>query len=197
MKRRRFLQKMTLGAAGMSSAVTMATSSGSLRVGRPGCGNANLPPGNHMPPPRPNPIAVATYSFWRFKKDLRLSMEECIDQAAAMGFDGLDLLHRQMHKEDDAYLQSLKRRALVNGLDLCGLSIHQGFVSPDAEVRDKNVMHTIYCLELCYKLGIPCLRLNTGRWGTTRSFTQLMKDRGIELPLPGHTDEDAYSWVID
>jgi L-ribulose-5-phosphate 3-epimerase len=186
MNRRRFLKQMALGAAG--TAASAAALPGSPAPGHLAYKSA---------PSRPNPIAVATYSFWRFKKGLRLSMEECIDQAAEMGFDGLDLLHRQMHKEDDAHLQSLKRRALVNGLDLCGLSIHQGFVSPDAEVRDKNVKHTIYCLELCYKLGIPCLRLNTGRWGTTRSFTQLMKDRGIEPPLSGYTDEDAYPWVIE
>jgi L-ribulose-5-phosphate 3-epimerase len=144
-----------------------------------------------------NPIAVATYSFWRFKEGLRMRIEECIDKAAEIGFDGIDILHRQMDQEDDAYLQSLKRRALVNGVALCGLSIHQGFVSPDKEVRKKNVDHTIKCIEMAYKLGIPCMRLNTGRWGTTRSFDQLMKDRGIEPPLSGYTDEDAYPWVIE
>ena len=146
---------------------------------------------------RSNPIAVATYSFWRFKEGLRMNIEECIDRAAEMGFDGVDILHRQMDKQDKNYLQNLKRRALVNGVHLCGLSIHQGFVSPDKEVRQKNIDHTIECIELCYQLGIPCLRLNTGRWGTTRNFTQLMKDRGIEPPLEGFTDEDAYPWVIE
>jgi sugar phosphate isomerase/epimerase len=124
-------------------------------------------------------------------------MEECIIQAAEMGFDGLDILHRQMHKEDDQHLQEIKRRALVSGIDLCGLSIHQGFVSPDEEERRKNVEHTEYCIELAYKLGIPCMRLNTGRWGTTRSFNQLMQDRGIEPPLEGFTEEDAFPWVIE
>ena len=32
--------------------------------------------------PRPNPIGVSTYSFWRFKDDSRLSVEQCIDEAA-------------------------------------------------------------------------------------------------------------------
>ena len=45
--------------------------------------------------------------------------------------------------------------------------------------------------------GIPCMRLNTGRWRTTKSFDLLMKNRGIEPPLPGYTDEDAYPWVIE
>jgi sugar phosphate isomerase/epimerase len=144
-----------------------------------------------------NPIAVATYSFWRFKDGLKLKIEDCIDKAASFGFDGVDILHMQMHREDDSYLQELKRHALINGIDLCGLSIHQGFVSPDQNMRQKNIDHTIKCMELAHKLGIPCMRLNTGRWRTTKSFDLLMKNRGVEPPLPGYKDEDAYPWVIE
>lgn len=144
-----------------------------------------------------NRIAVATYSFWRFKDGLKLTMEECIDKAAEMGFDGLDILHIQMHREDDQYLQEIKRRAMINGVDLCGLSIHQGFVSPDNDKRQENINHTIDMIEMAYKLGIPCMRLNTGRWRTTKSFDELMKNRGIEPPMKGYTDEDAYPWVIE
>ena len=144
-----------------------------------------------------NRIAVSTYSFWRFKDDLKLSIESCIDQAAEMGFDGVEILHIQMEKETNEYLQNLKRRALVGGLDLCGLSIHQGFVSPDAEKRQQNIDHTNKCIELAYELGIPIIRINTGRWGTTKSFDELMANRGIEPPLAGYTDEDGFKWVID
>jgi len=148
-------------------------------------------------PRRPNPIAVSTYSFWRFQEGLKLPIETCIDEAAEMGFDGVEILHMQMEEESNAYLQKLKRRALINGVDLCGFSIHQGFVTPDKEKRQKNVDHTIECIELAHELGIPCMRVNTGRWGTTTSFDELMANRGIEPPLPGHTDEDAYPWVIE
>ena len=44
------------------------------------------------------------------------------------------------------------------------LSIHQGFVFPDKDELKKNIDHTIHCLELAAKMGIPCMRLNTGRW---------------------------------
>jgi sugar phosphate isomerase/epimerase len=144
-----------------------------------------------------NPIAVSTYSFWRFREGAKLPIEDCIDQAAAMGFDAVEILEMQMSKKDDAYLQSLKRRAFVNGLALCGLSSHQGFVSPNAEVRKQNIDRTIASIELAYKLGIPTMRVNTGRWGTTKSFDELMKNRGIEPPLKGYTDEDAFPWVIE
>jgi L-ribulose-5-phosphate 3-epimerase len=147
---------------------------------------------------RRNRIAISTYSFWRFLENSRVPIEECIRQSAAMGFDAVEILHRQMDGEENAYLQSLKRIAITEGVDLCGLSIHQGFVSPDAEERKKNVAHTIKCIELAYKLGIPTMRLNTGRWGTTKDFDQLMKDRGMEPRLPGYKDdEEAFKWVID
>jgi sugar phosphate isomerase/epimerase len=124
-------------------------------------------------------------------------VDKCIDLAGEMGFDGVDVLHIQMESESNEYLQGLKRRAVVNGLDLCGFSIHQGFVTPDKEKRQQNIDHTIKCIELAYKMGIPCMRLNTGRWGTTKSFDDLMANRGIEPALPGYTDDDAYPWVIE
>jgi sugar phosphate isomerase/epimerase len=142
-------------------------------------------------------FAVSTYSFWQFRRrDLR-DIEQCIDLAAEMGFDGVELLHRQMESEENGYLQRLKRRAFVNGLDLCGFSTHQGFLSPDPAVRQKNVDHTIHCIELAYQLGIPTMRVNTGTWGTSRNFDELMANRGIEPPREGYTDEDGFGWVIE
>ena len=146
-------------------------------------------------PPR-NRLAVSTYSFWQFKnRDLR-DIEKCIDLSAELGFDGVELLHRQMQSEEKGYLQKLKRRAFVNGLDLCGFSTHQGFLSPDESVRQRNIDHTIHCIELAYDLGIPTMRVNTGTWGTSRNFDELMKNRGIEPPKEGYTDEDGFGWVI-
>jgi L-ribulose-5-phosphate 3-epimerase len=146
---------------------------------------------------RPNPIALSTYSFWRFKKGLKLPIETCIDETARMGFDGVDLLLIQMEREDNAYLQKIKRHALINGLDLCCMSTHQGYVSPDKDRRQKNIDLTIKQIEIAYRLGVPIVRVNTGRWGTIRSFDDLMANRGIEPVLPGYTEEDGFKWVID
>jgi len=41
------------------------------------------------------------------------------------------------------------------------------------------------------------MRLNTGRWGTTESFDDLMANKGIEPVLDGYTDEEGFKWVID
>jgi L-ribulose-5-phosphate 3-epimerase len=145
----------------------------------------------------PNPIAVSTYSFWRFKKNLKLPIETCIDEAAQMGFDGVDLLLIQMESEENSYLQKIKRHALINGLDLCCMSTHQGYVSPDKDRRQKNIDLTLKQIEIAYRLGVPIVRLNTGRWGTIRSFDDLMANRGIEPVLQGYTEDDGFKWVID
>lgn len=152
------------------------------------------------PPPKPahrrNRIGVSTYSFWQFRGE-RLAVSACIDKAAAMGFDGVELLLLQMADESDAALNRLKRQAHSLGLPLMGFSTHQGFLSPDKGVRDENIQKTIHQIELAAKLGIPTMRVNTGRWDTAKSFDELMANKGIEPILPGYTEDQGFAWVID
>jgi L-ribulose-5-phosphate 3-epimerase len=146
---------------------------------------------------RGNPIAVSTYSFWRFKDNMKMPIVDCIDQAARMGFDGVDILLIQMDDQSKGALNKIKRHALINGLDLCCMSTHQGFVTPDEDKRQKNVDLTINQIEIAYQLGVPIVRINTGRWGTSGNFDELMANRGIEPVLPGHTEDEGFKWVID
>lgn len=140
-------------------------------------------------------FSISTYSFWQFRGQ-KVPIETCIDHAARMNFDGLEILEMQMTDSSNSYLQQLKRRAHSNGLPLCGFSTHQGFVSPDSTRRQDNIKKTIASIEQAYRLGIPTMRINTGRWGTIKSFDTLMENRGIEPRLEGYTDDDAYKWVI-
>ena len=140
-------------------------------------------------------LALATYSYWHFTAK-KYPIEKVIDHAADLGVEGVDVLHMQMAEEKPAYLRKLKRHAFLNGVGLGGLSIHQGFVKPKAVDRQKNIDHTIHCMELAHELGIPCIRLNTGRWRTI-SFDELMANRGIEPVPAGHTEEEAFKWCID
>jgi len=142
------------------------------------------------------PIAVSTYSFWHFRGE-KYPCQKVIDSAARMGFDGAEILHRQMDSEDASYVNMLKRRAWEQGLSIPMLSIHQDFVDPDPKARQKGVDHTIHCLELAARLGAPAIRLNTGRWGTTGSFDELMALGGKETPIEGYDDQDAIRWCVD
>lgn len=141
-------------------------------------------------------LSVSSYSYWHFKGE-KFPIEKVIDEAAKLGLDGIDVLHRQMAGEDNAYLQKLKKHAFVNGIAMTCLSIHQGFVNPDKAELKKHIDHTNHCIELAYKMGIPCMRLNTGRWGTIKSFDDFMAKRGIEPAIEGYTEDEAFKWCID
>ncbi len=147
---------------------------------------------------RRNPVGVSTYSFWQFNGPKENApIEDCIEKAAEMGFDGIEFLLMQMQSEENSYLQKLKRQAFHAGLDIMGFSTHQGFVFPDSEKRQAEVDKTIHQIELAYQLGIPTMRLNTGRWGTSGSFDELMENKGIEPVLEGYTEDEGFKWVID
>ncbi len=182
MKRREVL------AAGLAAGAVSLADSGSSSAAQ-----AN----SSDPKARGNAIAVSTYSYWRYRPDTKLTIEECIELAGEAGFDAVEVLHVQMEDQSNKTLQRIKQKAFRLGLDLCGLSTHQTFVSPDPEVRKKNIQHTIECIELAYAMGIPTIRVNTGRWGTSKNFDELMVNRGIEPRLEGYTDDEGFEWVID
>ncbi len=141
-------------------------------------------------------IGVSTYSYWHFTEQ-KYPIEKVIENAARLGFDGVEILHVQMPETSPGYLRKLKRLAAVNGLDLMMFSIHQDFVSPDPDVRQQMIDHTVRCIDMTYELGIPFMRLNSGRWKTIKSFDDLMKAKGQEPPLPGHDYDEAFKWCID
>ena len=149
-------------------------------------------------------LGISTYSYWHFKTE-RVPIEIVIDKAAQLGVEGVDILHRQMDIPEKEpltpahrpYLQKLKRHAFTNGIGLICLSIHQDFVDPSPEYRQQQIEHTLKCIEIAYQLGVPCIRLNSGRWNTIASFDALMKARGEEPVLPGYTEDDGFKWCID
>ncbi|MBM3876879.1 MAG: sugar phosphate isomerase/epimerase [Verrucomicrobia bacterium] len=149
-------------------------------------------------------LGISTYSYWHFRS-AKVSIETVIEKTADLGVEGVDILHRQMDIPERepltpahrAYLQRLKRHAFTNGTSLICLSIHQNFVSPDREKLQREIDHTLKCMDIAHELGVPCIRLNSGRWGTIPSFDALMRARGEEPVLPGHTDDDAFKWCID
>ena len=141
-------------------------------------------------------IAVSTYWYWHIRT-AKYPVEQVIEHAARLGFDGVEILHRQMTDDSPAYINKLKQLAFRHGLALPMLSIHQDFVSDKTEERQADVAHTIRCIELAARLGIPAIRLNSGRWNTIASFDDLMKVKGDEPPIKGFTDEDAFRWCIE
>lgn len=156
---------------------------------------ASHAPAAESPLPAPR-FSCSSYSYWHFKKE-RYPIEKVVDHAASLGFSGIEVLHRQMTDESPEYLNRLKRSAMRQGISLVMFSIHQDFVSPWADERNQAIRHTQYGIDMAYKLGIPAVRINSGRWRTIRLFDDLMKAKGDEPPIPGYTEADAVQWCID
>ena len=141
-------------------------------------------------------FAIATYSYWHFREP-KVTVQQVIDHAHNIGVDGVDVLHVQMDNESPEYIRSLVDRAQDKDIELICLSIHQDFVDPDKEKRDKNIDHTKKCIDIAHDLGITYIRLNSGRWNTIDSFDELMANKGVEPILPGVTEDEGFQWCID
>lgn len=181
LSRRNLLKQSLAGAAALSTATTLK--------------NADLFPIQSTTKPRLR-IGVSTYSYWHFDK-VKYPIEKVIENAARLGFDGVEILHRQMESEDRKYVNNLKRMAFSLGLDLFFLSIHQNFVSPEPAKRQQHIEHTKRCIDLAHQLGCPAIRLNSGRWGTIPEFQKMLDAGGKEAPIEGYTDDDAFKWCIE
>jgi len=183
--RRTFLKSSAATAIGMTAAAAVST---------PGQASAQ----DSKKRAWSNPIGVSTYSFWQFRRDDYRPIDKCLELASDAGFDGVEILKVQMEPNpSNGQLQKIKQRAFSLGLDLMGYSTHQSFVKPDKAERQKNIDATMEMIEEAYRLGIPTLRINTGRWGTSGSFNELMANKGIEPRLEGYTDDDGFEWVYE
>ncbi|MCB0106858.1 MAG: sugar phosphate isomerase/epimerase, partial [Caldilineaceae bacterium] len=114
-------------------------------------------------------LGTSSYSYWHFTPE-KTPLETVFDAAHQLGLHGVEILHRQMLSEDNDYLQRLKRHAFHLGLDLYNLSIHQDFIWEEAAERQKQIDHTLHCIDLAHELGISSIRVNSGGWRKQGSF---------------------------
>lgn len=185
-ERRSFLKKLAAGVAG--GALIPLSAVAEQRV------NRVTDPGEITP--FHVKLGISSYSYWHFNP-VRTPIRYVIEEASRLGVYGVDILHRQMESEDPEYIKALKYHALIHGVHLNCLSTHQDFVNPDPAERQKSIDDTIRFIKLAHSLGIPCIRISAGRWNTSNSFAELMDQRGIEPPIEGYTEDEAYEWCID
>lgn len=141
-------------------------------------------------------LGCSTYSFWHFRGERR-PLERYLDAVHSHGFDGVEILEDHVETLERGYLARLKRYALERALDIYSIAVHNNFVRPSGDDRRREVEKVRRWIEAAYVLGAKAVRVNSGRWATIRSFDELMANRGLEPPLPGYSDEDAFRWVVE
>ncbi len=141
-------------------------------------------------------LGTSSYSYWHFTPEVT-PLEDVMEAAAALGLAGVEILHRQMASEENSYVQWLKRRAFQLGLDIYNFGIHQDFVWPEVEDRQRQIVHTLRCIDLAHEMGIPSIRINSGGFRKGGPFSELIAARGWVEPWEGYTLDDGFNWCID
>jgi sugar phosphate isomerase/epimerase len=87
-----------------------------------------------------------------------------VDYAAGLGVDAVELTSYYFpEKLTDAYLNEVKRRCHVNGLDISGGAIRNNYTLPDGDPElQKWFDHTETWLAHYQKLGVPVVRVFSG-----------------------------------
>lgn len=139
-------------------------------------------------------LGVSTYSYWHFERT-KQPIYYYLDKASRHGFGGVEILEDHIRELPVSELKEVKRYAFSLGLDIYAVAIHNNFVNPSRDARVKEVERVKEWLNKAYVLGASIIRVNSGRWRTIPNFDDLMRNRGVEPPIPGYTDEDALKWV--
>ena len=64
-----------------------------------------------QPAPKRIKLGISTYSYWHFRGP-KYPCEKVIENAAALGVDPVEILHRQMESESNEYMNKLKREGV-------------------------------------------------------------------------------------
>ena len=64
-----------------------------------------------QPGPKRIKLGISTYSYWHFRGP-KYPCEKVIENAAALGVEAVEILHRQMESESIEYMNKLKREGV-------------------------------------------------------------------------------------
>ena len=125
-------------------------------------------------------IGCAAQSYRQYLNDKSMTMEQFLDSAAEMGCDGVELTSYYWPRGFDmAYLNKIKRRCFLLGLDVCATSVGNNFVMPAGPKRDQQIEHVKTWIAHAAEMGAPCMRVFGG---------SVPKDT---------TRDDAIKWVTE
>jgi sugar phosphate isomerase/epimerase len=95
-----------------------------------------------------------------------ITMFQLLDFCAENNFDGVDLtgyfFPGYPKAPSDEYINSIKRRAHVLGIDITGTGVKNDFANPDASKRAADVKLVKEWIDVAVKLGAPVIRVFAG-----------------------------------
>lgn len=149
------------------------------------------------------------------KKRGEMSLPDFIKKCGQWNCDCIELLNTNFTKTDNAYLDSIKREAFLQSVDLSGMSVYTNFIQTDKKKIDAEHEKVRKWIDHTARLGAPLLVVFPG--GNNRSIKmskarQLVADslskladyaqkQGVILALENHgmltrSAEDVL-WVLE
>lgn len=145
-------------------------------------------------------LSCCAYSYRDLLKNDQMSLEEFLDVASDLGFDGVELTSYYFPEESREYLHHIKRETFVRGLDVSGTAVGDNFANADADKRRDQIAHVKDWIQKSALLGSPVMRVFAGAApeGTERSVAEgwvrdglaecaeVGRDYGVMLGLENH-----------
>ena len=112
-------------------------------------------------------IALNSYSFNRPLMSGEMTMDDMLDYAAQVGFEGIDLTGYYFPGyptvPTDDYIYHIKQKAFHLGLEICGSGVRNDFNYTDQASREEAVQLVKNWIEVVSKLGGQTLRVFAGK----------------------------------
>src|SRR5215213_3830872 len=137
-----------------------------------------------------------------------MTLFQLLDFAAANNFDAVDLtgyfFPGYPAVPSDSFINAVKRKAHVLGLDISGTGVRNDFASADAAKRAADVKHVKEWIDVAVKLGAPVIRVFSGpipkgyenKWDSIATYmvaslkecAEYGKLRGVIVGVQNHGD---------
>ncbi|ADY52759.1 Xylose isomerase domain-containing protein TIM barrel [Pseudopedobacter saltans DSM 12145] len=107
------------------------------------------------------------YSFNKvLTVDKSATLENIIDYSASAGFDAIDItayfFPGYPNIPSDEYINKIKKRAFLLGLDISGTGVKNDFTNPDPKKRAEDIQLVKNWIDVAEKLGAPVIRVFSG-----------------------------------
>jgi sugar phosphate isomerase/epimerase len=154
----------------------------------------------------------------------RLSLEEFVDRAADLGYDGVMLMAKRGHASlldmNAERRSALRRRMQDRGIELAALAAYTDFTAgldrPDIPLNEMQTLYVRECARLAHDLGGGIVRIFTGyerpeltpaqQWSrcvkAVKECARRAADFGVILAVQNHhdiavNDEALYDFLVD
>ena len=110
-------------------------------------------------------VGCCAYSYRKYLTGEKpeMTLESFLDKAAEIGCDGVEITSYYFPADMTVeYLNKLKRRAFLLGLDVCSMSIGSTFTHPAGPQREAQIAGACNWLDTASDLGAPCMRVFAG-----------------------------------